>query len=172
MAGLAAPRTMWTPGFPDVVHTTVARRDAHPDYVAAKAGDADAAVNLASDLLSGRAIDDLNALIGGRRAILLPVVADETTGFNAIPDAMAQLVSHRLGLRAAAGEIVQTNKVGHTRAPAFQRLVTPATFGGAVEPGGLYVLVDDHVGLGGTLASLKGYLETSGSTVIGITTLT
>jgi hypothetical protein len=134
MNGHRAPRTPWPPGFPDVIiHTTLAERDAHPGYTAAKAGDAEAALNLAGDLLRDAAIDELQALVGGREAVLLPVVADETTGFNAIPDAMAQLISPRLGLSAAAGDIVQTNKVGHTRAPAFQRLVTPAEFDGLVD---------------------------------------
>ena len=159
--------------FPDVfIHTTVKLRDAHPSYSAAKAGDADAAFNLASDLLDKAVVEDLHLLMGDRDVTLLPVIADETTGFNAIPDAMAQLLSHKLGVPAEAGEIVQTNKVGHTRAPAFQRLVTPAEFDGVVSVGGLYLLVDDHVGLGGTLANLKGYLETRGAYVIGITTLT
>jgi hypothetical protein len=35
-----------------------------------------------------------------------------------------------------------------------------------------YVLVDDHVGLGGTLANLKGYIETHGGRVVAMTTLT
>lgn len=173
MNGHPAPRTPWPLGFPDVIiHTTLTIRDAHPSYTAAKAGDAEAALNLASDLLSDAAIDSLRALIDDRQAILLPVVADETTGFNAIPDAMAQLISYALDLPAAVGGIVQINRVGHTRALAFQRLVMPAEFGGPVEQGGSYLLVDDHVGLGGTLANLRGYLETRGASVIGITTLT
>lgn len=69
-------------------------------------------------------------------------------------------------------EIVQTNKVGHTRARSSQRLVTPATFGGSVESDMNYVLVDDHVGLGGTLANLRGYVEARGGIVIAMTTLT
>lgn len=167
------PRTPWPPAFPDVfIHTAVKIRDAHPSYALAKAGDAEAAFNLANDLLDDGVTDDLRDLIDDREVTLLPVVADETTGFNAIPDAMAQLLSHKLGVPAEAGEIVQTNKVGHTRAPAFQRLVTPAVFDGIISVGGLYILVDDHVGLGGTLANLKGYLETNGARVIGITTLT
>lgn len=85
---------------------------------------------------------------------------------------MAQILADALGITADAGEIVQTNKVGHTRARAFQRLVTPAEFGGRVESGRHYVLVDDHVGLGGTLASLKGYVETRGGKVLAMTTLT
>lgn len=100
------------------------------------------------------------------------MVADELTGFNAIPDAMAQVLGSKLGLPVIAGEIVQTNKVGHTRAPAFQRLVTPATFEGQVQPGPNYVLVDDHVGLDGTLANLHVYIEARGGEFIAITTLT
>lgn len=166
-------RLPWPPEFPDVVvHTTVAQRDGHPDYALAKAGDPDAALTLALDLLDGATIETFRSAIVGRRALLLPVIADETTGFNAIPDAMAQVLGRDLDLSVIAGEIVQTNKVGHTRAPAFQRLVTPAMFDGEVQPGTAYVLVDDHVGLGGTLANLRGYVEARGGSVIAITTLT
>ncbi len=114
----------------------------------------------------------MTAIIAGRAALLLPVVAEEAAGFNAIPDAMAQVLSRELGMEAVAGEIVQTNKVGHTRAPAFQRLVTPAMFGGPVRRGANYVLVDDHVGIGGTLANLRGYVETHGGLAIAMTALT
>lgn len=166
-------RLPWPPDFPHVVvHTTVAQRDGHPGYARAKAGDPHAALTLAIDLLDGPAIEALRNIIAGRPALLLPVIADETTGFNAIPDAMAQVLGRNIDLPVIAGEIVQTNKVGHTRAPAFQRLVTPAMFDGDVQPDEAYVLVDDHVGLGGTLANLRGYVEARGGSVIAITTLT
>ncbi len=166
-------RLPWPATFPDVVvHTDVRTRDNHPSYKAAKTGDAEAALTLASDLLSSDGIARVRLIVGGRQALLLPVIADELMGFNAIPDAMAQVLGAELGLDVVAGEIVQTNKVGHTRAPAFQRLVTPATFEGRVQAGAQYVLVDDHVGLGGTLANLRGYVEARGGTVIAITTLT
>ncbi len=155
-----------------MVHTTVAQRDGHSGYASAKAGDPDAALTLAIDLLDGAGIEVLRSAIAGRPALLLPVIADETTGFNAIPDGMAQVLGRHLDLPVIAGEIVQTNKVGHTRAPAFQRLVTPAMFDGQVHQGAAYVLVDDHVGLGGTLANLRGYVEARGGFVIAITTLT
>ena len=170
---LQPARLPWPAGFPDVViHTTVPIRDTHPGYANGKAGDPDAALALALDLLSRTAIADLRSLIFGRLALLLPVVAEETTGFNAIPDAMAQVLGRELGLEVVAGEIVQINKVGHTRAPAFQRLVTPAAFDGRVQAGAAYVLVDDHVGFSGTLANLRGYVEARGGCVIAITTLT
>ena len=166
-------RMPWPAGFPDVVvHTTVAVRDAHPAYGAAKSGNAEAALRLATDLLSDVGVEALRQLVGAAPSVLLPIIADETLGFNAIPDVMAQVIGRRLAMPVIAAEIVQTNKVGHTRAPAFQRLVTPATFDGVVQPGCRYVLVDDHVGLGGTLANLRGFLEAGGATVVGITTLT
>ncbi len=165
-------RTPWPAEFPDVVvHTTVAERDAHLGYADAKAGDPDAAFELAFDLLNDAAVDHLRDTLAND-VLLLPVVADETLGFNAIPDAMAQILARDLGLPAVEnGEIIQTNKVGHTRAKAFQRLVTPAFFEGHVVPGADYFLVDDHVGLGGTLANLRGYIELNGGRVVGMTAL-
>lgn len=57
---MLAPRRPWPADFPDVViHTTVALRDAHPSYAPAKAGDPDAALTLAIDLLDAGAIDGL-----------------------------------------------------------------------------------------------------------------
>jgi hypothetical protein len=163
----------WPPNFPGVVvHTTVNERDAHYGYAQAKAGDPDFAFELAFDLLNDAAIDYLRDDLAGLEALLLPVVAEETLGFNAIPDAMAQILARELDLPAVDGEVVQTNKVGHTRAKAFQRFVTPAHFEGYVAPGGNYILVDDHVGLGGTLANLRGHIEGNGGHVIGMTALT
>jgi hypothetical protein len=166
-------RTPWPTGFPDViVHTTVKARDAHSMYQAAKSGDAEGAIILAHDLLAKHAIATLRALIGNQDVLLLPVIADEALGYNAIPDALAQALARELHAPVISGEIIQTNKVGHTRAPSFQRLVTPASFDGNVEPKSLYLLVDDHIGLGGTLASLRGHIESRGAVVLGITTLT
>ena len=170
-----APRTPWAEDFPAVaIHQTVDRRDAHPGYAAAKAGDAEAAWVLAGDLLSAPVVGELRSTINvaGGDPILLPITALETTGFNAIPDAMARILARDLGCRLSSGEIVQSNRVGHTRAKAFNRIVTPATFVGQVESGGLYVLIDDHVGLGGTLANLKGHIETHGGRIVAMTTLT
>jgi hypothetical protein len=90
-------RIRWPAEFPDVViHTDVRTRDAHKDYSDAKAGDADAALALALELISERAVRSLRELIGDRNPLVLPVVADETMGFNAIPDAMAQLLGRFL----------------------------------------------------------------------------
>jgi hypothetical protein len=170
---MAPTRLPWPADFPDVIiHTDVRTRDAHYNYLAAKGGDADAAWELVIDLVSDDAVADLGAAIGARKAVLLPVTAEEAMGFNAIPDTMAHVLGRDLRLPVISGEIVQTNKVGHTRARAFQRIVTPPAFVGPVERGTNYVLVDDHVGLGGTLANLRGHVEGGGGTVIAMTALT
>jgi hypothetical protein len=68
--------------------------------------------------------------------------------------------------------VVQTNLVGHTGASGFARLARQAVFAGDVEPGRDYLLVDDFVGQGGTLANLRGHLLQQGGNVIGATVLT
>lgn len=169
----APPRTPWRLDFPlVVVHTALALRDGHPLYLAAKSGGEDAALALSQDLLSASATASLLRLCEAGGVILLPVTALEMTGFNAIPDAMAQVLGRELGWPVSSGLIVQNNRVGHTRAPSFNRLVTPAAFEGEVTQGGRYILVDDHVGLGGTLANLKGHIETNGGLVVAMTTIT
>jgi hypothetical protein len=166
-------RVPWPPEFPDVViHTDERTRVAHPAYAAAKSGDADAAVQLVIDLINAVALEGLRQYAAMDALLILPVTAEEAAGFNAIPDALADHLALAIGRSAALGEIVQTNKVGHTRAKAFQRLVTPPTFEGYVQTGANYLLVDDHVGLGGTLANLRGHVELNGGRVIAMTALT
>jgi adenine/guanine phosphoribosyltransferase-like PRPP-binding protein len=167
------PRTPWPNQFPDVVtHTSIAARDQHPHYAAAKSGDGDAAIALARDLVNEAAVTRLRQIIGDRTPLLTPIAALETKGFNALPDALAQVIGEKLGLPVEDGELLQTNIVAHTRASGWHRIVTPPTFGGTVKAGRNYLLIDDHVGLGGTLANMRGYIEINGGTVIGMTTLT
>lgn len=79
-------RVPWPADFPEVViHTDVRSRDAHAGYGNAKAGDAEWALVLAIDLLRDAAVAALRQLTGDRLAHLLPVIAEETAGFNAIP---------------------------------------------------------------------------------------
>ena len=63
--------------------------------------------------------------------------------------------------------VVQTNVVGHTGADGYGRLARQAMFGGVVANGSEFLLVDDFVGQGGTLANLRGWVETQGGIVIG-----
>ena len=68
--------------------------------------------------------------------------------------------------------IVQTNVVSPTGADGYSRLVRQAAFAGEIAEGHEYLMVDDFIGQGGTLANLRGRVEKLGGTVAGATGLT
>jgi hypothetical protein len=72
----------------------------------------------------------------------------------------------------ADSRIVQTNIVGHTGADGFSRPARQAEFDGPVISGRYYILVDDFVGQGGTLANLRSHIIRCGGHVPGATVLT
>lgn len=165
-------RTVWTKGFPDVItHSTVTARDAHPDFAAAKSGDMQAARRLVKDLVTDSGMDEMRRILGKDDVLVVPVVAQEADGPNVIPIAYAELIAERLDL-LTGDRIFQVNMVGHTRADGFSRIARPAVFEGTVDRGRRHAVVDDHVGLGGTIASLKSLIESEGGGVSLATTLT
>lgn len=121
------------------------------------------------DLLSGVPRSRFTQLFGGRRPKLLAVHAVEIAGMNAIPRVFARQLSQEFDLALESG-IVQVNRVAHTKADGYHRLAFPPIFDGTVRPTD-YVLVDDFVGQGGTLANLRGFVETNGGGVIGAISL-
>lgn len=109
--------------------------------------------------------------MGDTHPTLLSVHAVEGMGVNAIPEALADVLSTRLGL-PVENTVVQTNVVGHTGASGFARLARQATFDGDIRAGVDYLLVDDFIGQGGTLANLRGFVESRGGVVMGAVVLT
>lgn len=97
--------------------------------------------------------------------------AYEREGVNAVPEAFAVELSKAIGWPADT-VIAQINVVSRTGADGFSRLARQAEFAGVVQPGREYVLVDDFVGMGGTLANLKGYIESNGGKVLAAVSLT
>ena len=79
-------------------------------------------------------------------------------------------MGERLGLPVEE-DIIQANVVNHTGANGWERMVRQALFEGPTLPGRSYVMVDDFVGLGGTLANLRGYLMSGGGSVKAAITL-
>ncbi|MDN5848667.1 MAG: hypothetical protein L0H63_03375, partial [Nitrococcus sp.] len=100
----------------------------------------------------------MERLLDGKKLILVSVTAQEAAGVNAIPEALADLLAARLGLETDAS-IVQANAVNHTGADGFSRLARQAVFSGEVQPGAQYLIVDDFIGQGGTMANLRGFIE-------------
>ena len=108
---------------------------------------------------------------GGAEPLLVSAHAYERDGVNAIPAALSALLSGCLGVRFDTG-IVQINVVGHTGADGYGRLARQAAFDGDVAAGREYVMVDDFVGQGGTLANLRGWIEKKKGKVIGAVAFT
>ncbi|MFZ4626180.1 MAG: phosphoribosyltransferase [Rhodoferax sp.] len=165
------PRTPWG-NFPDVlIHAGESAVKQHPAYKAAKAGSDDAATVLVLDTFNGDSASALAAIAGDRKPTLVSAHALEREGVNAIPEVFADRLSQVLQWPADKN-VVQVNVVSHTGANGFWRLARQAEFDGPVQPGCLYVLVDDFVGMGGTLANLKGYIESHGGVVLAAVSLT
>jgi len=106
-----------------------------------------------------------------KKPVVIPVHALEILGANTIPAAMAAHLKFTLSL-SVERRVVQINKAGHTRASGWHRLSHPALFDGPIERGRHYLIVDDFMGQGGTIANLRGHIEYSGGRVIGAVTLT
>ena len=165
------PRAPWG-DFPDVVlHAEERVVKKHHLYAAAKSGDIDAAVDLVNATISKTALVSLGGFSADAAPTLVSAHAFEAEGINAIPEALANVLGGMLGWPVNP-DIVQTNVVGHTGSDGFHRLANQAAFTGTVVAGERYVLVDDFIGQGGTLANLRGYVEASGGWVIGATALT
>jgi hypothetical protein len=102
---------------------------------------------------------------------LVPIHALESAGVNEIPAALARRLSTWFEVPINVS-IVHTNTVGHTGATGFQRLANQALFAGEVKPQQRYLVVDDFVGQGGTLANLIGFIASRGGHVVAATVLT
>ncbi|GHU30732.1 hypothetical protein FACS189497_10820 [Betaproteobacteria bacterium] len=171
MADMKPPRAAWG-NFPDVqIHADESAVKQHPDYPAAKSGDAAAASRLVADTISDERVRAIKEMVGDVYPVLVSAHAYEANGVNAIPEALVDALASRLAWKLERN-IVQTNVVGHTGANGFARLARQAAFDGDVQPGTQYFLVDDFVGQGGTLANLRGYIESRGGIVLGATSLT
>lgn len=164
-------RTDWN-GFPDavIVHSTGTLAE-HVDYLAAKSGDVEAALRLVNDFLTKEALLSIQALIESQKGHLIVAVhAEEMSGRNQIPMVFATLLKQYFGI-VLDEKIVQAERAYRTGADGFGRLVKKVSFDGEVVRHARYILVDDAVTQGGTIADLKGYIESGGGVVVGVVAL-
>jgi hypothetical protein len=151
--------------FPDVVvHTTVAKLKAHPDYALAKAGDPEAGIRLAAELLKPEKVSF--PLVDA----VVPVVQPDAGRKNAIPVSVAALLAQRLGLEPVV-TIKQANDVAHTGANAPTRVLAQPMFVGKIRPYARVLIVDDVVTFGSTIANLRGWIHQQRALAIGCTCL-
>lgn len=166
-----ALRSSWPDEFPDVViHSEETAVKKHPAYEAAKAGDVEAAMKLIWDTVSDEAIEALIDIGSAWEPVLISVHAEERVGVNAIPEVLAEYLGHVLDWKVES-DVVQANVVNHTGASGFSRLAKQAFFEGVLKPE-VYVIVDDFIGQGGTIANLRGHIHIQGGLVLCATTLT
>lgn len=141
---------------------------AHPAYTASKSGDPAAAVRLVIDLAEPLA-HLVKAAIPANVIFVAPH-AKEAPGDNAIPQVLARALARAIGAEADR-DIVQRTRVFHTGADPMERLNNRARFDGSVRKGANYVLIDDVITMGGTLAELAHYIQSGGGAVAGIVVL-
>jgi adenine/guanine phosphoribosyltransferase-like PRPP-binding protein len=165
----------FAPDFPDVViqrpYGSPVRYVDHPDYAAAKAGDPEAADRFVDDMIDPAKVDALRHAIGDSKPTVVAAHAEEAAGRNAIPQTYAKVLARDFGLPVDE-DIVQANGPQRTGQGGEYRLSVHSEFDGPVPPGHHYLIVDDNVTQGGTLADLRSYIETRGGRVIAATTLT
>ena len=164
-------RTPWY-DFPQVIRNgDLGALKNEPEYQAAKSGNMSAAIELVDRLLTDDTVGKIREQIGDGKPLVLPVLAVEAAGNNKIPLAMAEALADRLGLDVELG-IIQSDKVGRTDSGADHRLAFNPTFEGDVKQGQKYLVVDDTLTMGGTVASLRGYVENRGGKVVAASVMT
>jgi len=173
MKPIAPYRQVWEKDFPPVIlQAAIGCAKKHPYYEAAKAGDIESALVLASNLVNDAAVEKIAALIGDKKPLLIPVHAEEAISINRIPLAYAIVIGTRLNLNVELN-IVQAAKVSRTGTDGFSRLAFPPPFSGVPSLTADYaIILDDTLTQGGTLANLKGYIGQFGMQTLVATTLT
>lgn len=165
-------RNKWATDFP---HAVIVHRAAqvqqHEEYESAKNGDMLAALHLISKVITPEIVKILLNELGQYQIdVVVAVHAEEKSGRNKIPLAYATFLAELLNAKIDI-DIVQAEKVNRGGSDGLGRLVRPVPFCGYVEKGKNYLIVDDTLTQGGTLASLKGYIEHYGGKVVCMTTL-
>ena len=144
----------------------------HSEYLGAKSGDTEAAISLISKTLKQETVEECFKLLKKcSDVILVPVLAKEVAGNNKIPLVTAKFLSEYLEL-PFVDNIVQKEKIGRTGKGADYRLAFNPTFEGFVDNSKEYFIVDDTLTMGGTIASLHGYLKNRGAKVVGAMVMT
>jgi len=147
------------------------------NYIDAKSGDPIKALALAKNLIQDATIDKLKAIVELHEnddISIVPVHADEETGYNMIPLACAVYIESKLNLINVTVDknIVQSLRVGRTNKDGWYRLANPPGFSGKVKKNSKIIIIDDNITQGGTFVVLKAHIEKQGGIVIGAYALT
>lgn len=158
---------VWGDSFPAVVnHTSSSVARHHPDFLAAKRGDFDAAIRLVDDLVKDEKVVDVATRFP--EAHVAYIHRQNGTGINMIPAAFAAKFS-AAGMKVEDDIIAITN-VSHTDASDVARLSRRMRFEGNVTKGASYIILDDFITSGAELRDMRDYISSKGGNVVMITT--
>ena len=151
-------------------------------YLAAKKNfDQEAADEIVSRCLTDKFLDEIIDLLDNTSKkvfLIFPHPEFTTDGdvslphkpTNALPFAFSSRLGEILGLEQWE-DVIEYARPGRTALSGWQRLLWQPKFTGSVRHGAAYILVDDVVTNGGTLAALRSYIVQQGGTVIGAAVL-
>ena len=131
------------------------------DYIAAKFGDDEAALRLIGETLKDDTIRTISYAVKDQNPCLLPVIATNDQGTDKIPIAMACVIADRLNLDVEVG-IVQIDQLVRNDVKPEYKVANNPRFSGEVETGRNYLLLDGSLGMGNTIAALRGFVENRG----------
>ncbi len=166
-------RTPWPHDFPDVLIHCAWKAEGpclrkHSKYLLAKSGgNAQAANEIVEYFLDEESVysigDHVQQSLINETYVVAPARTYDNPR-NALPHSLAFIVASELGLKVCMS-IYQYDGIRRTRSGFWPRLANPVTFSGNIFPGN-YIIVDDVVTTGGTMAALKGFIERQGSRVL------
>ncbi len=156
-----AERASWGDFQPVIRNGDLGSLKNEPEYEYAKSGNVDAAIDLVFRLMTDGFLESLSNRISDQTPVLLPVLAEEGAGRNKIPLAMAIVLSKKMGWEIST-YIYQKERIGRTDSGADHRLAFNPTFRGPVLRDRAYIILDDTLTMGGTLASLRGFIVNRG----------
>lgn len=174
-------RPPWGNNFPSVLancrweslKSDVPSLKRHALYEPAKGQrDIDAAMKVLDDLIQNRTLAALARLARGlsRTPFLIAPASQIEESNNALAITYAQWLSMELGWPVFES-VYQTKAFAKDRSDHWTRLLHRSTFYGDIDTSRPYVLVDDVLTLGGTLADLRAFILGKGGTVIAMSVI-
>ncbi len=142
----------------------------HRLYRAAKGGDESAAIELVEDLLRYHCLDGVYKCLCSAPTLVCPPAKPPRVSRNVLATAYAAAVAREFCLEVETG-VIQKDAAKRDRTEFWQRFVRTPEFYGNVRSGCDYILADDVLGYGGTLAALRAFIECKGGRVICMTAI-
>ena len=169
---LYLPKHSWSDNLKEVITNTSYQEmiNNRELQIAGKSGNEEAAVELVDKLVDDKIISQLAELYPN--AIVVPIPSMETADKkpNAIPLAYARKFE-KAGLQIT-DDIIEIDSTHHTGKKSFKRVVNRPHFDGTIELGREYIIVDDVFAMGGTINSMRNFIEDKGGNVVAVSTLT